>query len=307
MAETALVGSIQKFSVEDGPGIRTTVFLKGCPLNCRWCHNPELIDAHQQLMLSPRNCIRCGGCIEVCPQGALSMGEDGIVVDRAACDVCLACTEACYARALRPVAHEMSVADVMAEALQDRDFYANSGGGITISGGEVLAHAAFVGALVDAAASERIGVCLDTCGLGDSETLLELAARQNVTHVLFDLKADDDALHRECTGVGNVAILANLRMLAADARTAGKLVVRMPLVAGVNDGDGAIRAAVALLREIRVKHVDLLPYHRLGVGKMRNIGGIQEEFEAPEEARVDEIAALLEREVGCEVGVLGKV
>ena len=276
---TALVGSIQKFSVEDGPGIRTTVFLKGCPLNCRWCHNPEMIDPRQQLFHIRGNCINCGCCIEVCPQRAISADPSGgINVDRDKCNVCMECTKRCYAEALRPVAREMTVSEVMKAVLQDRSFYESTGGGMTISGGEILMHGEFVSRLVQAAKKENVCVCIDTCGFGDPRLLKSLAAAPNVSHVLFDIKAIDDEVHTQYTGVSNRSILDNLSMLAEDETTRGKIIARMPLINAVNDTEEMIRPAGELFRRLGLARLTLLPYHNLGIGKKRNIGGIQEEF-----------------------------
>ena len=208
---SVLVGSIQKFSVEDGPGLRTTVFLKGCPLSCKWCHNPEMIDAGQQLISSPNNCIGCGHCIQICPQNAISPDpEKGIHIDRNTCNVCLKCAKECYAQALRPVAKEMTIDEILATAEQDKRFYDHTGGGITVSGGEMLTHADFVGSLIDEAAKRGIHVCLDTSGFGDGKALQKLARKENVTDILYDMKAIDDEVHQAYTGVSNKRILENL-------------------------------------------------------------------------------------------------
>ena len=306
--ESVLVGNLQKFSIEDGPGIRTTVFLKGCPLDCKWCHNPELIDPEQQLIRSPNNCIGCGHCVAICPRSAVTMTpEEGVVIDRTGCDLCLACADGCYAKALRPVAKPMTVAEILDIAEQDKGFYDNTAGGITVSGGELLMHAAFVTKLIDEAGKRGINVCLDTCGFGDPLALREMALRENVTDILYDMKSIDDGIHREYTGVSNQLIIGNLRMLAADAGTANKLILRMPLIRGVNDSDGIIKRTGEFYREIGVKQVHLLPYHSLGVGKKRNLGGGQETFEAPTEERLTEIELYFKNECNLDVQILGRV
>lgn len=308
IAESVLVGSIQKFSVEDGPGIRTTVFLKGCPLNCRWCHNPELIASQQQLIKSPNNCIGCGYCVGVCPRGAVTMTpEDGVVIDRDKCDLCLKCADRCYANALRPVAKQMTVDEILRVVQQDKGFYDNTGGGMTVSGGELLTHGEFVSSLIDEAGKRGISVCMDTCGFGASDTLMSLALKDNVTDILYDMKSIDDEVHREYTGVSNELIIHNLRMLAADAVTLDKLIMRMPLIGGVNDGDDIIRRTGELYGELGIKRVSLLPYHNLGISKKRNVGGIQEEFSQPTEERLTEIEIYFENQINLEVEILGRV
>lgn len=307
-ADSVLVGSIQKFSVEDGPGIRTTVFLKGCPLNCKWCHNPEMINPEQQLIKSPKNCIGCGHCISVCPHNALHMNrEKGIMIDRNRCDACLICTSECYAKALRPVAKYMTIEEIIAEAEEDKGFYNHTGGGITISGGELLLHAAFADRLIDAAAECGINVCLDTSGYGNQEQLISLANKENVTDILYDIKSIDDEVHKEYTGVSNKLILSNLKALACRKKTMDKLTVRMPLVAGVNDTEDIIMHTGEFYKEIGIKKVNLLPYHNLGIGKKRNLGGKQEEFSQPSEERIEAIEAYFRNSINLEVEVLGRV
>ena len=221
--------------------------------------------------------------------------------------MCLACADGCFANALRPVARRMTVGEVLAEVEKDKGFYDNTGGGLTVSGGEVLAHAEFAAALIDAAAARGISSCVDTSGFGSSRALLDLVSRPDVTDVLFDIKAVDDEVHREFVGVPVEPILANVRLLSSYEAILPKITVRMPLIAGVNDDEAAIQAAGAIVRECGIRRVTLLPYHALGIGKARNIGSRQQEFAAPSDERVAEIKRCFEDDIGARTEVLGKL
>jgi pyruvate formate lyase activating enzyme len=293
------VFDIKRYSIHDGPGIRTTVFLKGCALRCLWCHNPESIDPGPELMHWPGRCARCSACVKACPLAAVSNDPAGaVVIDRIRCDLCGKCAEACLSDAMQIVGREMSVDDVVAEVERDRVFYDQSGGGVTLSGGDPLVQSNFAEALIDACRSRGIRIAVDTAGMSPDGVLDRLAAKADL--VLYDLKCMDEGRHREFTGVSNVPILDNLKRLAA----AGTEVwVRIPLVRGVNDDDDNIGRTIAFVRSLgTIRRVGILPYHSGGLEKARRIGRESHfrKFDTPTEGRVPEIEAAF-REAGFEV------
>ena len=277
---TAVVFDIGKFAVHDGPGIRTVVFLKGCPLRCVWCHNPESQSARPELLFSTEKCLGCGKCAAVCPAGCHAVESDLHRFDRERCTGCGKCAEICPPRALKTAGRTMSVAEVMREVLGDRAFYENSGGGMTLSGGEPLSHPEFTRALLEAAKRNKLNTAVETCGFAPWEAIAPLLPLVDLW--LWDVKAAPHH-HRELTGVDGASILDNLRKLdAAEAQT----VLRCPLVPGANDTDADFAHVAAVANSLKhVLRIDVEPYHPLGENKCVQLGrnpGYSGAFAAPE-------------------------
>ena len=265
---TGLVFDIQKFSIHDGPGIRTTVFLKGCPLRCAWCHNPESKDTGVELSFLPDKCIGCGFCFKVCPNGCHVMENDKHVLLRDRCDECGKCTEECYSQALEMVGKKMDVGEVLAEVLKDKPFYDTSGGGMTISGGEPLAQAQFTRDLLFSAKEEGLHTCIETSGQGKSANLREMIPLVDI--FLFDYKATSPEIHREYVGTDNNLILENLKILDD---VGAEIFLRCPMVPDINADDEHLHGIADIAnRHAGIKQIDILPYHPLGISKSEKIG-----------------------------------
>ena len=286
-----MIFDIRKYSIHDGPGIRTAVFFKGCPLACQWCHNPESRSSRPELIFRPGRCILCDDCLGVCPGGAISREADAIVIDRTGCTVSGACAAACPAEALQVVGREMTVDEVLAEIERDRTFYEQSGGGVTFTGGEPLAQPDFLLGLLRACRERGLHTVVDTSGFANWTILDEV--RPLVDLFLYDLKLMDDARHRRFTGVPNGPILANLRRLA-DLGSA--LLVRIPVIPGVNDDEENLRQAGTFLAALaQVPPVELLAYHNIAEAKYAGLGleyGLAE-VRPPDAGRMAAVGGLL--------------
>jgi pyruvate formate lyase activating enzyme len=256
MTSTGLVFNIQRFSVHDGPGVRTTVFLKGCPLSCSWCHNPESQEVSPSFVRLRHRCMQCGRCSDEELANPVVVGKD-------ACDV-----EACPTGALQHVGERMDVDTLVRALLRDGIFFDESGGGVTISGGEPLVQAPFVSAVLRRLRAEGVHTALDTCGFGPWEHLRDAAA--NADLVLYDLKLMDAARHEAATGVSNARILENLRALAA---AHANIWIRIPVIPAINDDDENMAATADFLRTLpSIRHISLLPYHPTGEVKFARLG-----------------------------------
>lgn len=288
---TGTVFNISRYAIHDGPGIRTTVFLKGCPLSCWWCHNPESMSPAPQISLRLNRCIRCGTCVEKCPHNAISMSDEDITTDPIACQMCFECAEVCPADAREVVGRTMTVDQVMAEIKKDIPFYDESGGGVSFSGGEPLMQPAFLAELLDACGQLELHRVVDTSGYARKEILLDVAGRTDL--MLYDLKHMDPEIHRKYTGVGNELILDNLRALSCrdvDLR------VRFPLIPGINDDDVNVNAMALFLQKLhRVVAVDVLPYHDVAISKYARFGYNYRlgSLKAPSSQHLQEVAATL--------------
>ena len=288
-----IVFDIQRYSIHDGPGIRTTVFLKGCPLRCPWCHNPEGQESAPELLLALGLCIRCGACLEACPNQAAGVAAEAADAS-AQCTRCGACVEACASGARRMAGASLTVADVLAAVDKDRVFYVESGGGVTFSGGEPLMQAAFLRACLEGSRERGHHTAVDTCGHAPTRELLDVAAAVDL--FLFDLKLMDDVRHRELLGVSNRLILDNARALG---KRGAPMWLRVPLLPGVNDDQKNLEATARFARSLgSVAQVNVLPYHRTGSEKYRRLGrsdGLESRPEpAPE--RVAEVVEFLSKQ-----------
>lgn len=262
-----IVFDIQRFSLHDGPGIRTIVFLKGCPLKCIWCSNPESQKFSQEIMFNAAKCIDCGTCEDVCPQGAVSENNQIYRIHTQLCDLCGRCCEQCPTQALKWSGKPLRVSAVLAEIEKDRAFYESSGGGVTFSGGEPLGQPAFLKMLLTKCRSRDIHTAVETCGFVRWAYLQDILAVTDL--FLYDLKHMDPAAHERITGYDNRLILENIEKLS---RCGATVVVRMPVVPGLNDSEKNLNDTAELMTKLGIHEIHLLPYHNFGESKYAMLG-----------------------------------
>ena len=284
---------LQRLSVNDGEGIRTTVFFKGCALRCQWCANPESWAFDAQLMFSPHKCTGCGNCVTVCKQEANVRNNDGAINFISSncinCGECLAC---CPADARQVMGEELTIDAVMTQLKKDYIFYLESGGGVTFSGGEPFLHPEYLRLLNARCHQLGINTAVESCAYFDFAACQDIIA--NIDQLFFDLKIMDSARHKQYTGVTNERILANIE---AASKINDNIFVRVPVITGVNDSDENMSAlAKFLLAKTSITRVELLPYHKLGLEKMTALGMPAVVFETPSEAKMEELNSLLVRE-----------
>ncbi len=283
MKQKGIIFDIQRWSLHDGPGIRTNVFLKGCPLSCSWCSNPESQYGNLELAFFQDKCISCGSCQTNCPHGAITLQEDGVQIDYHICrTTCyqnmqnqspFGCTQTCYARALEIMGQSCTAEEVIEEVMKDEEIYKTSGGGLTVTGGEPLFQPDFLLELLTCAKGKNLHTAMETCMYGSWDVIK--TCLPYIDFLFMDLKLLDDEKHRKYTGVSNRIILENIKRTAEYAQEhALDIVIRTPVIPGINDRPEDIRAMASWIKDNLpgVERYQLLPYHRLGRGKYHNIG-----------------------------------
>jgi pyruvate formate lyase activating enzyme len=293
---------IKRFAVHDGPGIRTTVFFKGCPLRCLWCHNPESMKIKRQIVFFENKCIGCGECFKRCPNGAVEATPRGREYHRGKCTLCGTCVEYCYAEATVMQGKVASVEEVIEEVKKDMPFYENSGGGVTLSGGEPAMQSEFCIAVLRESKKAGMHTALDTSGYVKWDILSRIL--EYVDLVLYDVKHMDPLKHKEYTGLSNRLILSNLRKLD---KLGIPIEIRMPMIPGVNDYEGNLAAVSGFLSEMRnIGRVKLLPYHRLGEGKYERLDMKYKlkSLEPPDKARIEKLAEFMKSCIPGEIPIL---
>ena len=263
-----LVFNIQRYSIHDGPGIRTTVFLKGCPLRCKWCSNPESLNHYPEIMVREARCNGCGKCVEVCVPGAIALNNTNVLVDRSKCDSCMKCAEVCLTGAIEVTGQYMNVDEVVDECSKDELFYRNSGGGMTLSGGEPLYQPEFALELLKACKEKGLSTAIDTSGYVDWRALEKVLHYTDL--VLYDIKHIDSEMHHSGTGINNDLILKNLRRVVDTGRT--RVWIRIPIIPNFNDSEQYIEKLAEFIREMPVEKISLLGYHEWGKPKYGFLG-----------------------------------
>lgn len=290
---TGVIFDIKKYAIHDGPGIRTTIFFKGCPLACRWCHNPEGMNVAVQRIYRQQRCIGCGECMQICPRQAIRQTAEGMIADLSKCELCRTCAQHCPSDAVEFIGQKVTVAEVVRQIEKDIAFYDQSRGGVTFSGGEPLMQPEFLLQLLDACGHLDLHRTVDTTGYADAKLLLKVAQKTDL--FLYDLKLMDPEKHRKYTGVSNEQILHNLKQLTQnDVR----IQVRMPVIPGINSDAENIDKTADFIHSLgKIEHVSLLPFHNSAQAKYRrlNMQSISAPIAPPGAGMVQNIAARLKK------------
>jgi len=287
-----IIFDIKRYAIHDGPGIRTTVFLKGCPLRCLWCHNPEGQSSKPELFFRESQCFDgCTECLAACPKNALSLVNKSLTINRKKCDLCGKCVEACVYEALEISGREVTVEEVMKEIEKDRVFFDESGGGVTFSGGEPLYQPGFLNSLLEECKKKDIHTAVDTCGYAPSEVFEKI--RDKVDLFLYDVKIIEDKRHQEATGVSNTLILKNLKELSNNGC---KISVRIPVIPGINDSGNEISKIAEFLSTLEgIEEISLLPYHKAESKKYESLNILykMENVPTPANSKIEKMKKML--------------
>jgi pyruvate formate lyase activating enzyme len=288
----ANIFNIQKFSIHDGPGIRTTVFFKGCQLKCIWCHNPESQNFKKEILYNKNKCTLCGNCVKTCQNNAIEINNNFLKMNMDKCTFCGDCTVCCINSARQIAGKEYTVDEVMEEVLKDRVFYKNSKGGATLSGGEPLIYAEFVEELLMKLKKENIHTAVDTCGCVDFKVLERVSRYTDL--FLYDLKTMDDEKHILYTGVSNINIIDNLIKLS---EIHNNINLRLPLIEGINADEDNILGILRLIKKTNIKKINLLPYHDIAMHKYEKLGREYYEYmKRPADEKLEEFKGIFEKE-----------
>ena len=272
--KSAVVFNIQKYSVHDGPGIRTTVFFKGCPLKCTWCHNPESHSVDHQLMLNIDKCVGCGKCAKRCPHGAIEIIDGVMKLDETKCVICKKCSTICPKEGIEYVGETLEVKDIVKEILKDQMFYDESGGGVTFSGGEPMMQPDVVAEIARRSKDFGVHTAMETSAFASWSSFEKVVP--HIDLFLIDIKALQNDIHEQYVGASNQVILENIRKLSDLGK---RMWIRMPIISGINDGDENINLTIEFLKTVHFEQVNLLPYHSMGKGKYTKLG---KEYTMPE-------------------------
>lgn len=288
----ASIFNIQKFSIHDGPGIRTTVFFKGCPLQCIWCHNPESQNLGKEILYDKNKCTLCGSCIKICQNNAIELKDNDLEINMDKCTFCGDCTVCCINSAKQIAGKEYTVDEVMKEVLKDRVFYKNSKGGVTLSGGEPLIYAAFVEELLMELKKENIHTAVDTCGAVDFKVLERISEYTDL--FLYDIKSTDEEKHILYTGVSNKNIINNLINLS---KIHNNINLRLPIIEGINADENHIFEILKLIKNTNIKKINLLPYHDIAMHKYEKLGRKYYEYmKRPADEKLKRYIDIIEKE-----------
>jgi pyruvate formate lyase activating enzyme len=288
----ASIFNIQKFSIHDGPGIRTTVFFKGCPLQCIWCHNPESQNSGKEILYDKNKCTLCGSCIKICQNNAIEIKDNDLEMNMDKCTFCGDCTVSCINSARQIAGKEYTMDQVMKEVLKDRVFYKNSKGGVTLSGGEPLIYAAFVEELLMKLKKENIHTAVDTCGAVDFKVLERISEYTDL--FLYDIKSTDEEKHILYTGVSNKNIIENLIKLS---KIHNNINLRLPIIEGINADENHIFEILKLIKNTNIKKINLLPYHDIAMHKYEKLGRKYYEYmKRPADEKLKRYKGIFEKE-----------